>query len=285
MRRKFLAFSLALATALSTGICMPQVLAAEKQNVNEAVDMEADTKIKMPIIKDDTGTITEEMKARLIAKFVKEFTDEDLSDFTVEYSSNDNSNFDNPSGNYRFNVFYKVYIPKSVTEIGEGVFERCDALTEVYYEGSEAEWNELVSKSNLNVKADVSYNSYSTEQKLPGDVNLDGEVNVSDVVMLQKWLVKSGDLTCWQNADLCGDGIINVFDCVMLKRKVMKNMQSYPVENPEVIDEFTPCTATLEDDFSSLMIEVTIKHQYSVPDRVWTADDFKGVSNIKSVNR
>lgn len=114
-----------------------------------------------------------------------------------------------------------VYIPKSVTEIGEGVFGRCDALTDVYYEGSEAEWNELVSKSNLDIKATVHYNSYNTEQKLPGDVNLDGKISISDIVMLQKWVVNAGDLTCRQNADLNEDGKINVFDCVMLKRKLM----------------------------------------------------------------
>ncbi len=178
-----------------------------------------------------------------------------------------------------------VYIPKSVTEIGEGVFGKCDALTNIYYEGSETEWNELVSKSNLHVEATVSYNSYGTELKLLGDVNLDGEVTVSDVVMLQKWLVKSGDLTCWQNADLCEDGKINVFDLCLLKRKVMENMQSYPVKNPEVIDEFTPCTATLDDDFDDWMIVVKIKHQYSVPERVWTADDFTCIENIKSIHQ
>lgn len=177
-----------------------------------------------------------------------------------------------------------VYIPKSVTEIGEGVFGRCDALTDVYYEGSETEWNELVSKNDLNVKATVSYNSYGTEPKLLGDVNLDGEIGISDVVMLQKWLVKSGDLTCWQNADLCEDGKINVFDCVMLKRKVMEIMQSYPVKNPEVIDEFTPCTATLEDDFVGYMLEVIIKRQYTTdPLKTWTAEDFKNIDNIASV--
>lgn len=177
-----------------------------------------------------------------------------------------------------------VYIPKSVTEIGEGVFGKCDALTDIYYEGSEAEWNELVSNSSLSVEANVNYNSYVSDSELPGDVNLDGEISVADIVMLQKWLVNAGDLTCWQNADINGDEKVNVFDCCLLKRKVMENMQSYPVKNPEVIDEFTPCTATLEDDFVGYMLEVIIKRQYTTdPLKTWTAEDFKNIDNIASV--
>lgn len=484
MRKKILAFSLALATAMSAGIYMPKVLAVENQTGNEAVDMEADT--KMPIIKDDTGTVTEEMKARLIAKFEQKYPNTDLGEFIVEYVSDDSFAYDNINGDYLFKVYYKdvwvydsfesnsrvflgirngedyeavfkpefvedckdlafdnliseesakqilkdahklsdgdncdiqlviynylttgmicsdnsvlaykvaltgnhpdieyiinahsgeilkgessivpsegekyriddvtyvkyndyaellscdmlatkviipeeidgipvkkissdafancvtltqlvipdsveeignhafygcsslkeiklscnlkiiernmfeqcqnlteiiipdgvvtikdnaisickslsaVYIPKSVTEIGEGVFDGCDTLTNIYYEGSESEWNELVSKSNLNVEATVSCNSYGTGSKLLGDVNLDGEVTVSDVVMLQKWLVNSGDLTCWQNADLCEDDVINVFDLCLLKRKDIENMQSDKIIDYSILEE------------------------------------------------
>ena len=52
-----------------------------------------------------------------------------------------------------------------------------------------------------------------------GDVNLDGEFNVADVVLLQKWLlaVPGTHLTNWQSADLCEDGKLDVFDLVMMK--------------------------------------------------------------------
>lgn len=51
-----------------------------------------------------------------------------------------------------------------------------------------------------------------------GDVNLDGECSIADAVMLQKWLLRAGELTCWQNADLCEDGIIDAFDLCLLRR-------------------------------------------------------------------
>lgn len=51
-----------------------------------------------------------------------------------------------------------------------------------------------------------------------GDCNDDGEVNVSDLVMLQKWLLNAGELENWQNADLCKDNRIDVFDFIMLRK-------------------------------------------------------------------
>lgn len=56
-----------------------------------------------------------------------------------------------------------------------------------------------------------------------GDSNDDGEFTVADVVMLQKWLLGSGKLTNWQNADLYEDGVIDVFDLVMMKRLLLNS--------------------------------------------------------------
>ena len=105
MRKKFLAFSLSLVMVMSVGIHMPKVLALEKQVSNEVVAMEADT--KMPIVKDATGTITEEMKTRLIAKFEQKYPNTDLSEFIVEYASDDDFAYDNVNSDYLFKVYYK----------------------------------------------------------------------------------------------------------------------------------------------------------------------------------
>lgn len=51
-----------------------------------------------------------------------------------------------------------------------------------------------------------------------GDCNLDGEFSIADAVMLQKWLVGSGELTCWYNADFDSDMIVDVFDLVNMKK-------------------------------------------------------------------
>ena len=56
---------------------------------------------------------------------------------------------------------------------------------------------------------------------IAGDVNADGSFNVSDLVLLQSWLLAKPDaeLINWQAGDLCEDGRLDVFDlCVMRKK-------------------------------------------------------------------
>ena len=56
-----------------------------------------------------------------------------------------------------------------------------------------------------------------------GDVNCDGEINVADAVLLQKWLlaVPNTRLPNWKYANLCNDDRLDVFDLCLLKRKLI----------------------------------------------------------------
>lgn len=58
---------------------------------------------------------------------------------------------------------------------------------------------------------------------IKGDVNGDGEFNISDVVLLQKWLLAVPDthLSQWQAADLCKDERLDVFDLCLMKRELL----------------------------------------------------------------
>ena len=51
----------------------------------------------------------------------------------------------------------------------------------------------------------------------------DSEVTVADTVMLQKWLLESGNLSNWKNADLCEDGVIDIFDMVEMRKLLIHN--------------------------------------------------------------
>ena len=151
-----------------------------------------------------------------------------------------------------------------------------------------------------------------------GDVNADGSFNVSDVVLLQKWLLAVPDmhLANWKAADFCEDERLDVFDLCLMKRELINRTTqetstttttetetttttttttttsettttttTYPVKNPEVIDEFTPCTATIDDEFAGYVVEVTIKKQCTTnPLRVWTISDFSSIQNIDSIS-
>lgn len=63
-------------------------------------------------------------------------------------------------------------------------------------------------------------------EKVKGDVNADGSFNVSDVVLLQKWLlaVPDTELKDWKAADLCDDNVLDVFDLCIMKRELLNSM-------------------------------------------------------------
>ena len=75
-------------------------------------------------------------------------------------------------------------------------------ISQVYYVGGNAQ----------------KWNFVSTIIK--GDANNDKTVDISDAVMLQKWLLGEGNLTNWKNVDLCEDGRIDVFDMIEMRKLI-----------------------------------------------------------------
>ncbi|MBO5383783.1 MAG: dockerin type I repeat-containing protein [Ruminococcus sp.] len=75
---------------------------------------------------------------------------------------------------------------------------------------------------------------------LSGDINSDGEFNVADVAVFQRWLLGDsfyGDdikLNNWKAADLCNDGRLDVFDLCLMKQELLKNGK--PAELPTLIE-------------------------------------------------
>lgn len=58
-----------------------------------------------------------------------------------------------------------------------------------------------------------------------GDVNTDGEINVSDLIVLQKYLLKKGGILPEQTyyADMDNNNRLNIFDSIQLKRLLILN--------------------------------------------------------------
>ncbi|MDE6502070.1 MAG: dockerin type I repeat-containing protein, partial [Ruminococcus sp.] len=80
-----------------------------------------------------------------------------------------------------------------------------------------------VSKGNAvitvyNSDGDAVQLKLTVTDHVKGDANDDNEFTVADAVMLQKWLLGSGELTNWQNADLFEDGIIDIFDMIEMRK-------------------------------------------------------------------
>ena len=58
-----------------------------------------------------------------------------------------------------------------------------------------------------------------------GDINIDNDITISDVVLLQKYLVAKdffNKAEC-KLADMNSDGKVNVFDLIILKRKILNS--------------------------------------------------------------
>ena len=77
---------------------------------------------------------------------------------------------------------------------------------------------------NYKTKIIGSYMIYN-DVDASGDINSDGTVSVSDVVMLQKWLLAIPDtnLVNWKAADFCKDNKLDVFDLVLMIRTLIGN--------------------------------------------------------------
>ena len=88
-----------------------------------------------------------------------------------------------------------------------------------YSYGNRENFGELKSASDeLGILASPGYPFY-----VRGDVNADGVLDVSDAVLLQKWLlaVPDTELSQWRAADLCRDDRLDVFDFCIMKNELL----------------------------------------------------------------
>lgn len=65
--------------------------------------------------------------------------------------------------------------------------------------------------------------SSEPSERLMGDVNMDGNFDIADVVLLQKWLLAVPDtkLADWKAANFYNDNRLDVFDLCLMKRKLI----------------------------------------------------------------
>jgi len=63
--------------------------------------------------------------------------------------------------------------------------------------------------------------TWQIKSDVVGDVNNDGVFNISDIVVMQKWILNAGQMTNWENGDLYRDNQINVFDLCLMKQKII----------------------------------------------------------------
>ena len=115
----------------------------------------------------------------------------------------------------------RIWLPKNLTLIEKDAFYGCGALADVYYEGSQADWNKITIESgneNL-INAKIHFEGESTDTYLPGDINDDGEVTTKDATTLRRYIAGGYDVTVVNEAlDVNVDGTITTKDVTTLRR-------------------------------------------------------------------
>lgn len=68
----------------------------------------------------------------------------------------------------------------------------------------------------------INVTGESTCESVKGDINSDGIFSVADLIMMQKYILGSGDLFDWNAGDLYKDDRIDVFDLVMMRKTLIE---------------------------------------------------------------
>ena len=116
-------------------------------------------------------------------------------------------------------------IPNSIKTIDIAVFEGCDSLTDIYYSGTEEEWNNISIEdygNDILNHVTIHFNSSRDEKNLSGDANLDGKVSISDAVAILQYLANAEkyplDGQAKINADVDGAEGVTGMDAAVIQQ-------------------------------------------------------------------
>ncbi|MDE5564180.1 MAG: leucine-rich repeat protein, partial [Oscillospiraceae bacterium] len=136
---------------------------------------------------------------------------------------------------YQCNKLKTLTLPESVVSVGSVALpdslERLTVLnkdcvidTSNVYFAAERNWV-IAAPAGGEVQAFAEQFGYTFAEievsVMQGDVSGDGELNVLDIVMMQKWLLGVGEMTVAQAADINDDGEVDIFDLALMKRALL----------------------------------------------------------------
>lgn len=151
-----------------------------------------------------TTTTTEPVVNTAVAEFTDSIANVTLGDTsTITFAQN---------GTYTFS--------------GTDYYGGDDSKNLSFYETGDTLSIKFTYNSNTNAIIHIEYLELTQNVRtVKGDINGDNQFGVSDVVLLQKWLLNVPDasLANWKAGDLYEDGKINAFDLCMMKRMLINS--------------------------------------------------------------
>ncbi len=108
-----------------------------------------------------------------------------------------------------------VCLPAALTAIGENAFAECNALEEVWFAGTKAEWDALtVAEGN-----DCLLNAvvHTADEQTAGDADGDGSLTAADVRLLREYLLGNPAEIAADAADLNRDSHLDARDLSLMK--------------------------------------------------------------------
>lgn len=121
-----------------------------------------------------------------------------------------------------------IEISDTITSIGNSAFNECSSIKDVYYTGSESQWNNIVigTENNTLKNANIHFNSTIPPiQEIIGDLDNDGVVTTNDALFVLQASFSSTELTEEQFAiaDVDGDGILTTNDTFLIIKSSFEN--------------------------------------------------------------
>lgn len=112
-----------------------------------------------------------------------------------------------------------ISIPKSVVYIYDAAFSYCGNLTDVFYSGTKMDKEEMTIGEFNGSFLDATWHY----KNLLGDANGDGEITISDAVMILRVISGeiSKDLINEKNADLSGENGIDTADAILVLKQLL----------------------------------------------------------------
>ena len=116
-----------------------------------------------------------------------------------------------------------VTVPKSVTEVGTLAFSSCTSLSDVYYDSTKEDWDNITIATGNDSLTSANIHYSTVDDIIKGDVNLDGKVSTADLLSLKKYLLGITELSDQQftSADINEDGKVSTADLLSLKKYLL----------------------------------------------------------------